>query len=149
MHIKMGVSLIIHINKQTKNSGQLPLEWWFGFSAMPYFSCQPRCNLMVSTHLPVKLYISPQNTNMPYPLPLYIQPTPQACILFSANHGIRMRPVFRMVLHVCMLILRGKEGKEWKPIEAGGKRRGKEEKVPGVCAGAPRQTSAEVLGSRF
>jgi len=67
---------------------------------------------MVSTHLPVKLYISPQNTNMPYPLPLYIQPTPQACILFSANHGIRMRPVFRMVLHVCMLILRGKEGKE-------------------------------------
>jgi len=102
--------------QKKKKSVQLPPEWWFGFSATTDFICQPRSNLMVSTHLPVKLYISAQKTNTSYPLPLYIQPTPQACILFSANHGIRMRPVFRMVLHVCMLILRGKEGKEWKPI---------------------------------
>jgi hypothetical protein len=66
----------------------------------------------VSTHLPVKLYISVQKANTSSPLPLYIQPAPQACILFSANHGIRMRPVFRMVLHVCMPVLRGKEGEE-------------------------------------
>lgn len=144
MQIKMGVSLIIHVNEK-----KLPPEWWFGFSATLHFNCHPRCNVMVSTHLPVKLYISALKTSAPHPFLLYIQPSPQACILFSANHGIWMRPVFRMILHVCMLILRGKEGKEWKPIEAGGKRRGKEEKVPGVSAGAPRQTSAEMLGSRF
>jgi len=103
-----------YTHKQKKNIRQLPLEWWFGFSATPGFICQLRCNLMVWTHLPVKLYISAQKTNTSYTLPLYIQPTPQACILFSANHGIRMRPVFRMVLHVYMLILRGKGGEGMK-----------------------------------
>jgi len=105
---------------------------------------------MVSTHLPVKLYISAQKTNTSYPLPLYIQPTPQACILFSANHGIRMRPVFRMVLHVCMLILRGRNENQLKQEERGGGRRKRYQVFPLELRDKPQlRCSAQDFNSFF